>query len=97
MPGNLYTIHYLGLKPWACYMDYDCNWDKLDHHRFASDAAHFRWWQVYKAMPKRLQSYCALTENMEARIRKWRGIAKDANMPDGHWKIKIEDPRQHHS
>ena len=46
-----YTMQYLGLKPWMCYKDYDCNWDKLDHHQFASDSAHKRWWQVFEAMP----------------------------------------------
>ncbi|GMP40335.1 hypothetical protein CsSME_00010817 [Camellia sinensis var. sinensis] len=97
IPENIYTIHYLGLKPWMCYMDYDCNWDMLDRHRYASDAAHQRWWQVYKAMPKRLQSYCALSEGMDARIRKWRKRAKGANFPDGHWKIKVKDPRRLHS
>ncbi|KAI8028403.1 putative UDP-glucuronate:xylan alpha-glucuronosyltransferase 4 [Camellia lanceoleosa] len=97
IPKNIYTIHYLGLKPWMCYMDYDCNWDMLDRHRYASDAAHQRWWQVYKAMPKRLQSYCALSEGMDARIRKWRKRAKGANFPDGHWKIKVKDLRQLHS
>ncbi|KAL7235165.1 hypothetical protein ACSBR1_018622 [Camellia fascicularis] len=97
IPENIYTIHYLGLKPWMCYVDYDCNWDMLDRHRYASDAAHQRWWQVYKAMPKRLHSYCALSEGMDARIRKWRKRAKGANFPDGHWKIKVKDPRRLHS
>ncbi|XP_028090356.1 putative UDP-glucuronate:xylan alpha-glucuronosyltransferase 4 [Camellia sinensis] len=97
IPENIYTIHYLGLKPWMCYMDYDCNWDMLDRHRYASDAAHQRWWQVYKAMPRRLQSYCALSEGRDARIRKWRKRAKGANFPDGHWKIKVKDPRRLHS
>ena len=27
---KLYAIHFLGLKPWHCYRDYDCNWDVLD-------------------------------------------------------------------
>ncbi|KAJ4968176.1 hypothetical protein NE237_014877 [Protea cynaroides] len=40
VPENVYGIHYLGLKPWMCYRDYDCNWDRLDHQRFASDSAH---------------------------------------------------------
>ncbi|KAM4108375.1 hypothetical protein ACJW30_03G041000 [Castanea mollissima] len=91
-----YTMQYLGLKPWMCYKDYDCNWDKLDHHQFASDSAHNRWWQVFEAMPKNLQPHCGLTKEMDARIRKWRGIARRASLPDGHWSIKVEDPRQHH-
>ncbi|KAJ6380214.1 hypothetical protein OIU76_016800 [Salix suchowensis] len=91
-----YTIHFLGLKPWACYRDYDCNWDMLDRHVFASDSAHRRWWRVYDAMPRKLQKYCGLTKHMDARIRKWRGKAKNANLPDGHWKINVKDPRQNH-
>ncbi|KAH8490937.1 hypothetical protein H0E87_023173 [Populus deltoides] len=96
MQKGPYTIHFLGLKPWACYKDYDCNWDMVDRHIFASDSAHKRWWQVYDAMPKKLQQYCGLTKHMDARIRKWRGKAKNASLPDGHWKINVKDPRQYH-
>ncbi|KAJ6876823.1 UDP-glucuronate:xylan alpha-glucuronosyltransferase 5 [Populus alba x Populus x berolinensis] len=96
MQKDPYTIHFLGLKPWACYKDYDCNWDMVDRHIFASDSAHKRWWQVYDAMPKKLQKYCGLTKHMDARIRKWRGKAKNASLPDGHWKINVKDPRQYH-
>ncbi|KAJ6757204.1 UDP-GLUCURONATE:XYLAN ALPHA-GLUCURONOSYLTRANSFERASE 5-RELATED [Salix koriyanagi] len=85
-----YTIHFLGLKPWACYRDYDCNWDMVDRHVFASDSAHRSWWRVYDAMPRKLQKYCGLTKHMDARIRKWRGKAKNANLPDGHWKINVK-------
>ncbi|KAJ6434407.1 hypothetical protein OIU84_018005 [Salix udensis] len=91
-----FTIHFLGLKPWACYRDYDCNWDMVDRRVFASDSAHRSWWRVYDAMPKKLQKYCGLTKHMDARIRKWRGKAKNANLPDGHWKINVKDPRQYH-
>ncbi|PSS10142.1 UDP-glucuronate:xylan alpha-glucuronosyltransferase [Actinidia chinensis var. chinensis] len=96
MPKDLYTIHYLGMKPWMCYMDYDCNWDMSNHRHFASDDAHRRWWQVYKAMPRRLQPHCGLTAGMDKRMRKWRGRAREANLSDGHWKIKVKDPRKHH-
>ncbi|KAM3752698.1 hypothetical protein ACB098_03G038900 [Castanea mollissima] len=96
IPEDTYTVHYLGLKPWMCYKDYDCNWDMSNHHPFASDSAHKRWWQVFDAMPKNLQQYCGLTKKMDARIRKWRGKARRASLADGHWRIKVEDPRQHH-
>ncbi|WVY93130.1 hypothetical protein V8G54_032218 [Vigna mungo] len=89
-----YAIHYLGLKPWMCYRDYDCNWDMQDRHIFASDSAHRRWWQVYDAMPEELQSYCGLTEKMNERIVKWRRIARNSSLSDGHWKIKVKDPRK---
>ncbi|KAH9689118.1 Integrase catalytic domain-containing protein [Citrus sinensis] len=93
---GLYAIHYLGLKPWMCYEDYDCNWDMVSRHIFASDSAHKKWWQVYDAMPKKLQQYCALTKHMDKRIKKWRRIAENASLANGHWKIKPKDPRQYH-
>ncbi|KAG2695518.1 hypothetical protein I3760_07G017000 [Carya illinoinensis] len=96
VPKGVYAVHYLGLKPWMCYKDYDCNWDMLDHHPFASDSAHRQWWKVYEAMPKRLQPYCGLTAKMDARIRKWRGRAREAGFPDGHWRIKVKDRRRFH-
>ncbi|XP_059650259.1 putative UDP-glucuronate:xylan alpha-glucuronosyltransferase 4 [Cornus florida] len=95
VPKDVYAIHYLGLKPWVCYKDYDCNWDMFDHQHFASDSAHRRWWQVYEAMPRKLKQYCALTKRMNARIQKWRERAKNARLSDGHWKIKVKDPRQY--
>ncbi|XP_030545525.1 putative UDP-glucuronate:xylan alpha-glucuronosyltransferase 4 isoform X2 [Rhodamnia argentea] len=96
IPDNLYTMHFLGLKPWMCYRDYDCNWDKETHHVFASDSANRLWWEVYDSMPRELQSFCGLTEEMDFRIRKWRGIAKEANLANGHWKIKVKDNRRLH-
>ena len=93
---GLYAIHYLGLKPWMCYKDYDCNWDMVSRHKFASDSAHKKWWQVYDAMPKKLQQYCALTKHMDKRIKKWRRIAENASLANGHWRIKPKDPRQYH-
>ncbi|KAL6989677.1 hypothetical protein U1Q18_015428 [Sarracenia purpurea var. burkii] len=96
VPTDVFAVHYLGLKPWMCYMDYDCNWDVAERRIFASDTAHRRWWDVYKAMPKRLQAYCGLSEGMDRRIRRWRERAKKANLADGHWKIKVKDPRRHH-
>ncbi|CAJ1960874.1 unnamed protein product [Sphenostylis stenocarpa] len=94
VPDDVSGIHYLGLKPWMCYRDYDCNWDRHDHHIFASDSAHKKWWQVYDAMPKELQSYCGLTQKMNDRIVKWRRIARNSSFSDHHWKIKVEDPRR---
>lgn len=90
---KLYGIHYLGVKPWMCYRDYDCNWDMKEQHVFASDYAHKKWWQVYEGMPKELQSYCGLTRRMEDKLIKWRRRAKNANFSDGHWRIEIKDPR----
>lgn len=92
---DAYAIHYLGLKPWMCYKDYDCNWDMVERHLFARDSLHRKWWQVYDVMPERLQQYCGLTKKMDSRIKKWRRIAKNARLADGHWKIEVKDPRQY--
>ncbi|KAM3290572.1 putative UDP-glucuronate:xylan alpha-glucuronosyltransferase 5 [Capsicum chacoense] len=94
LPEDSYTVHYLGLKPWTCYEDYDCNWDKVESQIFASDSAHERWWKVYNKMPMELRKYCALTPEMDARIIKWRKKAKKANFSDGHWRIQVKDPRR---
>ncbi|PSS24925.1 UDP-glucuronate:xylan alpha-glucuronosyltransferase [Actinidia chinensis var. chinensis] len=96
IPKDLYAIHYLGMKPWQCYMDYDCNWDISTHRLFANDEAHRRWWQVYMAMPRRLKPHCGLKEAWDKRMRMWRGRAREANLSDGHWKIKVKDPRKNH-
>ncbi|KAK4282805.1 hypothetical protein QN277_014136 [Acacia crassicarpa] len=93
---GVYAIHYLGLKPWLCYRDYDCNWDLKDHQKFASDLAHRKWWRVYEKMPKELQSYCGLTKKMDQRLMTWRSRARNASLAGGHWRIKIKDPRKKH-
>lgn len=93
---GVYAIHYLGVKPWLCYRDYDCNWDLKDRQVYASDFAHRKWWQVYEKMPKELQSYCGLTKKMDQRLMTWRSRARNANLSSGHWKIKIRDPRKNH-
>ncbi|KAL5995947.1 hypothetical protein ACLOJK_026020 [Asimina triloba] len=89
-----YAIHYLGFKPWMCFRDYDCNWDKMDHQIFASDSAHRRWWKVYDSMPRRLQPACALSQRTQRWLKRLRVRARNASLADGHWKIKIKDPRQ---
>ncbi|XVE89692.1 hypothetical protein DITRI_Ditri20bG0016300 [Diplodiscus trichospermus] len=89
------AVHYLGLKPWMCYRDYDCNWDMKEKQIFASDKAHEKWWQVYDAMPEKLQQYCGLTKQMNRRIEKWRRIARNLRLPDEHWKTGVTDPRQY--
>nr|XP_027103286.1 putative UDP-glucuronate:xylan alpha-glucuronosyltransferase 5 [Coffea arabica] len=93
-PKNTHAMHYLGVKPWMCYRDYDCNWDIEDNQRFASDSAHAKWWQVFDSMPNKLKPVCVLTPDMEERAVIFRRIAKDGNYSDGHWKIKVKDPRR---
>ncbi|CAN4111144.1 unnamed protein product [Withania somnifera] len=94
LPDDSYAIHYLGLKPWVCYKDYDCNWNKVESQIFASDSAHERWWKVYEKMPMKLRQYCALTPEMDARIIKWTRKAKNTNFSDGHWRIQVKDSRR---
>lgn len=93
---ELYAMHYSGLKPWMCYRDYDCNWDMRVLHVFASDLAHRMWWEVYDGMPNELKGYCGLTKKMDERIMKRRERARNASLPDGHWKIEVRDPRRNH-
>ncbi|XP_038998849.1 putative UDP-glucuronate:xylan alpha-glucuronosyltransferase 4 [Hibiscus syriacus] len=95
IPDKVSAIHYLGLKPWMCYRDYDCNWDREEMQRFASDKAHEKWWQVYDEMPETLQRYCGLTKHTNSRLKKWRWIATSLEQPDEHWKIGIIDTRQY--
>lgn len=93
-PAELYTIHYLGWKPWLCYRDYDCNWDREVQRVYASDVAHRRWWKVHDAMEGGLQRMCRLTKRRRNELNKERNIARKKGFPDGHWKIRITDTRQ---
>ncbi|KAG6386242.1 hypothetical protein SASPL_155134 [Salvia splendens] len=93
VPDDISGIHYLGLKPWWCYRDYDCNWDMPERQIFASDSANNIWWDVYDKMPENLTQHCSLTPKMHTIFRGHRNKARDANLPDGHWRIKIRDPR----
>ncbi|GJN14465.1 hypothetical protein PR202_gb01299 [Eleusine coracana subsp. coracana] len=92
-PPVLYVLHYLGLKPWLCFRDYDCNWNILGMRGFASDVAHARWWKVHDNMPGRLQSYCALRTRQKAALEWFRRQAEKANFSDGHWRRNITDTR----
>lgn len=93
-PPKLYAIHYLGLKPWHCYRDYDCNWDVEDQRVYASDVAHRRWWKVHDAMDERLQSLCRLTRKRRMELNWERRKAGKKGLPDMHWKINVTDPRR---
>uniref|UniRef100_A0A5B7B6K6 Hexosyltransferase n=1 Tax=Davidia involucrata TaxID=16924 RepID=A0A5B7B6K6_DAVIN len=92
-PPVLYVLHYLGLKPWLCFRDYDCNWNVDILQEFASDVAHKRWWKVHDAMPENLQKFCLLRSKQKAALEWDRRQAEKGNYTDGHWKIKIEDSR----
>ncbi|CAJ1937855.1 unnamed protein product [Sphenostylis stenocarpa] len=92
-PPILYVLHYLGMKPWLCFRDYDCNWNADIFHEFASDVAHERWWKVHDAMPKLLQQFCMLKSKQKAQLEWDRRQAKTANYSDGHWRIKVKDKR----
>ncbi|CDP18299.1 unnamed protein product [Coffea canephora] len=92
-PPVLYVLHYLGLKPWLCFRDYDCNWNVDILQEFASDVAHRTWWKVHDAMPENLHRYCLLRSKQKAALEWDRRQAEKGNYSDGHWKIKIQDPR----
>ncbi|KAF9599686.1 hypothetical protein IFM89_001632 [Coptis chinensis] len=92
-PPILYVLHYLGLKPWLCFRDYDCNWNVDILQEFASNVAHKRWWMVHDAMPENLQKFCLLRSKQKAALEWDRRQAEKGNYTDGHWKVKIKDPR----
>ncbi|XP_057503176.1 putative UDP-glucuronate:xylan alpha-glucuronosyltransferase 3 [Actinidia eriantha] len=92
-PPVLHVLHYLGLKPWLCFRDYDCNWNVDILHEFASDVAHKRWWKVHDAMPENLQKYCLLRSKQKAALEWDRRQAEKGNYTNGRWMIKIQDPR----
>ncbi|CAN6458527.1 unnamed protein product [Victoria cruziana] len=92
-PPVLYVLHYLGLKPWLCFRDYDCNWNNDIYHEFASDVAHWRWWKVHETMPTKLQKYCLLRSKQKAALEWDRRQAEKQNFADGHWKRNVTDPR----
>ncbi|KAL8505188.1 hypothetical protein ACS0TY_016415 [Phlomoides rotata] len=92
---DMHALHFFGFKPWMCYRDYDCNWDKAGNQLYASDSFNERWWEIHDVMPEKLRRFCSLTPKMDARIRMYRDVAKnDGSFSDVHWKIKVKDPRQ---
>ncbi|XP_024977657.1 UDP-glucuronate:xylan alpha-glucuronosyltransferase 1-like [Cynara cardunculus var. scolymus] len=93
-PPIIYVLHYLGLKPWLCFRDYDCNWNVDILREFASDVAHNNWWKVHDAMPSQLQQFCLLSSERKAQLGWDRYQARKANFTDGLWKVKIQDPRK---
>ncbi|KAL1546970.1 UDP-glucuronate:xylan alpha-glucuronosyltransferase 2 isoform X2 [Salvia divinorum] len=93
-PPKLYSIHYLGLKPWLCYRDYDCNWDIADQHVYASDHAHRRWWEVHDAMPEPLQRFCRLSDQRKIELEWNRKVAGELGFEDYHWRLNVTDPRK---
>lgn len=93
-PPVALAVHFVGLKPWFCFRDYDCNWNVPALRQFASDEAHARWWKVHDAMPSRLQGFCLLDERQKALLRWDVARAREANLSDGHWSVRIADPRR---
>lgn len=94
-PPKLYSIHYLGLKPWLCYRDYDCNWNIDDQRVYASDIAHQRWWKFHDEMDLELQKFCRLSERRKIELAWDRKMAENVKYADEHWKINITDRRKY--
>ncbi|XP_047332087.1 UDP-glucuronate:xylan alpha-glucuronosyltransferase 1-like [Impatiens glandulifera] len=92
-PPVLFVIHYLGIKPWLCFRDYDCNWNVDILQEFASDEAHWKWWKVHDGMSELLQQFCLLRTTQKAQLLWDRLQAEKANFSDGHWGFKIRDGR----
>ncbi|XP_010525992.1 PREDICTED: UDP-glucuronate:xylan alpha-glucuronosyltransferase 2 isoform X2 [Tarenaya hassleriana] len=96
-PPKLYSIHYLGWKPWLCYRDYDCNFDVEEQLVYASDAAHERWWRVHDSMGEGLQRFCRLTKRRRTELNWERRKARLRGSSDRHWRINVTDPRRRKS
>ncbi|EEE57188.1 hypothetical protein OsJ_07131 [Oryza sativa Japonica Group] len=93
-PAVALAVHFVGMKPWFCFRDYDCNWNSPQLRQFASDEAHARWWRAHDAMPAALQGFCLLDERQKALLRWDAAEARAANFSDGHWRVPIADPRR---
>ncbi|CAN4122693.1 unnamed protein product [Withania somnifera] len=93
-PPQLYAIHYMGLKPWVCYRDYDCNWDVGHLRVYASDVAHRIWWKIHDAMDENLQKFCGLTRQRKTELLYSRKEAEELGLKDEHWKINVTDRRR---
>jgi len=89
-PPKLYAIHYLGLKPWLCYRQYDCNWNIEDQKVYASDVAHRRWWKLHDEMDERLKGFCGLSQERKKQLENDRKNAERLGFRDGHWRMKVE-------
>ncbi|CAN8305814.1 unnamed protein product [Cochlearia groenlandica] len=94
LPNDIEGIHYLGLKPWLCYRDYDCNWHLKTRRVYASDSVHERWWKVYDKMPKKLKGYCGLSRKMVKDIETWRKNDKVNGLHEKYWSVQVKDPRK---
>ncbi|KAF7024822.1 hypothetical protein CFC21_037107 [Triticum aestivum] len=90
-----YLLHYLGIKPWLCFRDYDCNWNVPSLRQFANDEAHARWWAVHdRIKPRELAArFCALPKSQRSSLQYERRQAEKANATDMHWSRPITDPR----
>ncbi|URE09433.1 Glycosyl transferase family 8 [Musa troglodytarum] len=93
-PPELYAIHYLGIKPWMCYRDYDCNWNVGDQRVYASDAAHGTWWKLHDQMEAGLQRFCSLSGMRREQLEQERQQAAELGFGDGHWKLKVSGTRR---
>ncbi|XP_031499217.2 UDP-glucuronate:xylan alpha-glucuronosyltransferase 2-like [Nymphaea colorata] len=94
-PPELYGLHYLGIKPWQCYRDYDCNWNVENQRLFANDVAHARWWKLYDLLiPMSLQPFCLLSERRKVGLQREIEEAQTIGYPDQHWLRAIKDTRQ---
>lgn len=93
-PPKLYAIHYFGLKPWMCYRDYDCNWLLGGVRKYANDEAHWKWWQLYDRIDDDLKDMCRLSAQQKSKLNLFTYLAAKTQYSDGHWKLKITDPRK---
>ncbi|XP_042407122.1 UDP-glucuronate:xylan alpha-glucuronosyltransferase 2-like isoform X1 [Zingiber officinale] len=89
--GELYAIHYLGIKPWMCHREYDCNWNVAEQRPYASDAAHATWWKLHDEMEVGLLALCGPTGPRKNELEKERKQAEMMGFSDGHWRLNVSD------
>ncbi|GJP35081.1 hypothetical protein CLOM_g19580 [Closterium sp. NIES-68] len=69
-PSEIHAIHYLGIKPWLCYREFDCNELDAAHRLFTNEAAHKRWWSVHDSLPEPLKQFCWLPDDAKKKLKK---------------------------
>ncbi|CAI5468303.1 unnamed protein product [Closterium sp. Yama58-4] len=80
-PSEIHAIHYLGMKPWWCYREFDCNVLIPEFVDFANEAAHKRWWSVHDSMPNPLKKFCWITSEAEEKLKKLIEQSKPKTLP----------------
>ena len=91
---ELNAVHYLGIKPWLCYREFDCNWLCPWHKSFIDDDAHHLWWAAHDRLTAEQQGMCLLTGKTKARIELAMRKTEMEGGDPAIWNRTISDPRR---